>query len=498
MNDSIVLNLNSKEKKISKHIYGHFSEHLGRCIYDGFWVGKDSKIPNIDGYRLDVIEAFKKIKIPNLRWPGGCFADEYHWKDGIGPQIQRKKMINTHWGGVTEDNSFGTHEFMHLCELLECDPYICGNVGSGSVREMSEWIEYITFSGVSPMADLRKENGHPEAWKLPFFGVGNENWGGGGNMRPEYYADLYRNYQTYVRQYGNDKIYKIACGANSDDYNWTKVLMERAGNYMDGLSLHYYTLETNWEGKHLATDFDETKWYSTLRNAFRIEEIIEKNSTIMDQYDPAKKVGLIVDEWGCWHAVEEGTNPGFLYQQNTMRDALVAGLSLNIFNNHCERVKMSNIAQAVNVLQSPILTKDDQIVLTPTWYVFDMYKKHQDAQLIEAIYSNTETTLNDISIPALSVSASLTKTSNNENAYLVTVCNTDLSNTKTIEISLSDSVVNLKKATGKILNGEKMNSCNTFEKPDEIQTKDLSVFLKQNKAVIDLPPASIATVEIIA
>ncbi|HEX3077188.1 MAG TPA: alpha-L-arabinofuranosidase C-terminal domain-containing protein, partial [Lachnospiraceae bacterium] len=380
-----VVNVSKKKARIDKNIYGNFSEHLGRCIYEGLYVGEDASIENIDGIRVDVLNALKAMKLPVLRWPGGCFADEYHWKDGIGPKENRKKMINTHWGGVVEDNSFGTHEFLHLCELLGCEPYINGNVGSGTVQEMSEWVEYMTFDGLSPMAQLREDNGRKEPWKVKYFGVGNENWGCGGNMRPEYYADLYRRFGTYVRNYGDNKIFKIACGPNSDDYNWTEVLMKNAGTFMDGLSLHYYTLPNDsWTDKGAATGFDKDAYYKTLKKTLFMEELITKHSTIMDRYDSEKRVAMIVDEWGTWYNVEEGTNPGFLYQQNTMRDALVAGINLNIFNKHADRVRMANIAQLVNVLQSVILTEGEKMILTPTYHVFEMYSAHQDNELLDS------------------------------------------------------------------------------------------------------------------
>lgn len=285
----MVLDTEIRKGQINKNIYGHFSEHLGRCIYGGIWVGKDSPIPNTDGIRNDVIEALKALKIPVLRWPGGCFADEYHWMDGIGPYEDRPSMINTHWGGVIENNHFGTHEFFRLCELIGAEPYICGNVGSGTVQEMQQWVEYITFDGKSPMADLRRANGREEPWKLKYFGVGNENWGCGGNMRPEYYADEYRRYATYVRNFGENRIYKIACGANAGDYRWTEVLMREAGNMMDGLSLHYYTVPGEWHSKGSAVDFDEGKWFDTLKKTLHMEELVTRHSAIMDQYDPEKE-----------------------------------------------------------------------------------------------------------------------------------------------------------------------------------------------------------------
>ena len=292
----LVINTNNKKGKINKEIYGHFSEHLGRCIYEGIYVGENSPIPNVNGMRKDVVQALKEIKIPVLRWPGGCFADEYHWKDGIGAKENRKKMINTHWGGVVEDNSFGTHEFMELCRQLECEPYINGNLGSGTVQEMSEWVEYLTFDGVSPMADERKKNGHEEPWKVKFFGVGNENWGCGGNMTPEFYGNMYRRYQTYCRNYGDNKLFKIACGPNSDDYDWTEGVMKVAANFMDGLSLHYYTVPGVWDHKGSATVFDDNEWYETLRKTLYMEELIDKHTEIMNKYDKEKRVGLIVDD----------------------------------------------------------------------------------------------------------------------------------------------------------------------------------------------------------
>lgn len=346
--NKMMLNADQGKHVISKHIYGHFAEHLGHCIYGGFWVGEDSPIPNTRGIRNDVVKALKDISIPNLRWPGGCFADEYHWMDGIGPRSERPKMINTHWGGVVEDNSFGTHEFLDLCEQLECEPYICGNVGSGSVEEMSKWVEYITFDGESPMANLRRKNGRDKAWNVKFWGVGNENWGCGGNMKPDFYADLYLRYATYCRNYGDNRLYKIAGGPNVADYEWTETLMKKIGYRMNGLSLHYYTVPKTWGDKGSATEFDKQEYLTTIQKALFMEELVNKHSTIMDKYDPMKRVALIPDEWGTWYNVEPGTNPGFLYQQNTLRDAIVTAVTLNVFNNHCDRVKMANIAQAID------------------------------------------------------------------------------------------------------------------------------------------------------
>uniref|UniRef100_UPI00313AFBEB alpha-N-arabinofuranosidase n=1 Tax=Bacillus sp. OTU2372 TaxID=3043858 RepID=UPI00313AFBEB len=494
MANNVIINADIQKGKINKNIYGHFAEHLGRCIYEGIWVGEDSSIPNTKGIRNDVLAALKNIKVPVLRWPGGCFADEYHWKDGIGPKENRKRMVNTHWGGVVENNHFGTHEFMLLCELLECEPYICGNVGSGTVQEMSEWVEYMTFEGESPMANWRRENGREEPWKLKYFGVGNENWGCGGNMRPEYYADLYRRYQTYVRNYGNNKVYKIAGGANVDDYNWTEVLMKNAHWLMDGLSLHYYTIPGDfWLGKGSAVDFPEDEWFITMKKALHMDELITKHSTIMDKYDPQKRIGMIIDEWGTWFDVEPGTNPGFLYQQNTIRDALVAGLHFNIFHNHADRVQMTNIAQTVNVLQAMILTEGERMILTPTYHVFDMYKVHQDAEVLAVDSSFGSYEYNGETLPQVTVSAS----KNAEGKIHVSLCNIDHQNGAELDLDLRGINAANTKVSGTIITADTMNAHNTFEQPDVVKPVEFTgVAIENNKLAIKLPAMSVVTLVI--
>lgn len=473
--------LDKQGPTISKHIYGQFAEHLGRCIYEGVWVGEDSDIPNVNGIRQDVVEALKHIKVPVVRWPGGCFADEYHWKDGIGPSENRSTIVNTHWGGVTENNHFGTHEFFELIRQLDCEAYINGNVGSGTVQEMQEWVEYMTMNGESPMANLRRANGQEEAWKVEFFGVGNESWGCGGNMRPEYYADLYRRYQTYVRKYGEHNIYKIACGPNVADYNWTEVLMKNAAQFMDGLSLHHYSLPSKvWqENKGSALDFPESEWYSVLEHAAYMDELITKHSTIMDKYDPEKRVGLIVDEWGAWYNVEPGTNPGFLYQQNTIRDAMIAAISLNIFHKHADRVHMTNIAQMVNVLQAMLLTEGEKMIKTPTYHVFDLYKNHQDAELVDS-YGNAE--------------EHVTYTASKKDGKLtVSLANYDL--TETREITLSKNTGEFTVLEAAYITADSMNAHNTFEQPEVISTKEFTSYVaNQGTLKVTLPPMSVASI----
>ena len=493
----LYVNPNVKKGHINPELQGHFSEHLGRCIYEGIFVGENSHIPNVKGMRTDVVEALKEIHVPVLRWPGGCFADEYHWQEGIGPKESRKKMINTHWGGVVEDNSFGTHEFMELCEQLGCKTYINGNVGSGTVQEMSEWVEYMTFKGVSPMAELRKANGHEEPWKVDYFGVGNENWGCGGNMRPEYYGDLYRRYQTYVRNYDSkNPIFKIACGANVDDYHWTDKVLEttfdHGWGFMNGMSLHYYTIPTgNWNKKGLALDFDEKDWYRTLKAALKMDEPIKGHGAIMDQYDPEKKIGMIVDEWGTWYDVEPGTNPGFLYQQNTMRDALVAGINLNLFNKHCDRVKMANIAQMVNVLQAVILTEGEKMVKTPTWHAFYMYQNHQDGELVESCVETVQAGLEkDYMVPNLTESVSVAK----DGRIHVTMTNLSLTDSQEIQGYFADSTI--KSVKGTVLTGD-MRAHNTFENPNAVHTEDFTaVTAEGNRMTFPIPACSLLHLEV--
>ena len=470
------INENKKLSHIAPEIYGHFSEHLGRCIYEGLYVGENSDIPNVNGMRTDVVQALKELRIPLLRWPGGCFADEYHWKDGIGPKEDRKKMINTHWGGVVEDNSFGTHEFFELVEQLGCKAYVNGNVGSGTVQEMSEWVEYITFNGVSPMADLRAKNGHPAPWKVDLWGVGNENWGCGGNMRPEFYGNLYRQFQTYVRNYDpKQPIYKVCGGANVDDYEWTDVVLQttfgRCPEYlhgqMDGLSLHYYVHPGGWENKGSATEFTTDVWYQTLRRALYMDELVTKHSAIMDRYDPEKKVGMVVDEWGAWYDVEPGTNPGFLYQQNTVRDALVASITLNIFNKHSDRVQVACLAQMVNVLQAVILTEGEKMLRTPTYHVMHMYRHHQDGLLLDSQLEGVKGIGSAADpVPKLTESVS-------EKDGVITVTIGNLSATEDEKVQLRLQGRGYKVVEAKVVSGADIHSHNTFDEPDVVCEKEL-------------------------
>ena len=486
MSAKIKLNLANQGAVINKNIYGHFSEHLGRCIYGGLFVGENSEIPNVKGMRTDVVEALKNIKLPVLRWPGGCFADEYHWEDGIGPKESRKRMVNTNWGGVVEDNSFGTHEFLELCEQLGCDPYINANVGSGTVREMAEWVEYLNSEGDSTVVKKRWANGRKDPWGVKFWGVGNESWGCGGNMRPEYYADEFRRYNTYCRNYGKNKLYRIACGPSEADLNWTENLMKIAGRHCDAITMHYYTLPTgNWSDKGSATDFDQEAYYETLRRTWKMENIIRLNLDVMDKYDPKHRVGLIVDEWGTWYNVEPGTNPGFLYQQNTMRDAMVAAINLNIFNSHADRVVMANLAQTVNVLQAVVLTDGDQMVLPPTYHVFDLYKNHQDATLVPV------TVACDVveGVQQLTASASVKDD-------VLTLTTANIAADKAEKVVLDITGMDAKNVTARILTG-KIDAKNTFEDQHAVEIADFTDFTVTVEGIeMNLPACSVVEVTV--
>lgn len=472
---------------INRNIYGHFAEHLGNCIYGGFYVGDTSRIPNVSGVRKDVIAALRKMKIPNLRWPGGCFADTYHWKDGIGPKDKRPTIVNTWWGNVTEDNSFGTHDFLNMCEELNTEPYISGNVGSGTVQELTDWVQYANFPGKSPMSDLRQQNGRKEPWKVQFWGVGNEAWGCGGNMRPEYYADLYRKYATFMQ--GN--VFRIASGANGPDYNWTEVLMKNIPHHLlQGIALHHYST-VEWSKKGDAVNFNEQQYFATMRSALFMDTLVIKHCAIMDKYDPAKKVALVVDEWGGWYDVEGGTNPGFLFQQNTMRDAMIAGATLNIFNNHSDRVRMANLAQAINVLQSVILTKGDVMVLTPTYHVMEMYNVHQDATLIPIALHSNDYVYNNEKLPAVSASASKDK----NGVTHISLVNIDAH--KTQDVTLDTHGQGYKSISGRILASAKLQDYNSFTKPDNIKPADFKgATLKNNQVSVKLPPFSVVVLEL--
>ena len=488
------IHANDGKQTICKEIYGQFAEHLGSCIYGGLWVGENSPIPNINGYRKDVFEALKELKVPVLRWPGGCFADDYHWMDGIGPKNQRPSLRNNNWGGTIEDNSFGTHEFLTLCEMLECEPYISGNVGSGSVKEMAQWVEYMTSDGDTPMARLRRQNGRDKAWHVKYFGIGNEAWGCGGNMTAEYYSNEFRKFNTYLRDYSNNKLCRIASGASDYDYDWTRTLMKNIGNRMSAISVHYYTVK-DWNHKGKATAFTPEEYYLTIDKCLDVDNVVRQHCAIMDETDPQKKIALMVDEWGTWWDEEPGTIPGHLYQQNTMRDAIVASLMLNIFHKYTDRVRMANIAQVVNVLQSMILTDQKgtgHMVLTPTYHVFNMYKDFQEATYLPLdLQCRNTTASNGNNVPTVSASAAKTQAGD----IIVALDNVMLDKSQTISINLDG--VKAKTVSGKILTSKKVTDYNDFDNPSVVQPKEFKdAKLKNGKLEVTLPAMSVVVLKV--
>jgi alpha-N-arabinofuranosidase len=489
--NQIVLNADLGKDTISRHIYGHFAEHLGRCIYDGFYVGDKSNIPNTKGMRNDIVAALKKMKIPNLRWPGGCFADTYHWKDGIGDKSKRPSMVNTWWGGVTEDNSFGTHEFMELCAQLSCEPFINGNLGSGSPQEMRDWVEYLTHPGGSPMARLRTENGRKEPWKVKYWGVGNENWGCGGEMKADYYANLYRQFATFLYNYGDNRLFKLPSTANGANYAWTETLLKEIPlNMMDGVGFHHYSV-IDWGKKGSATDFNEDMYFTTMKRAFDIDAMVKQTKSLMDRYDPKKKLAMVIDEWGGWYDVEKGTNPGFLFQQNTMRDAMIAGMTLNIFNNNADRVRLANIAQTINVLQAVVLTEGAKMILTPTYHVFEMYNVHHDALMLPINVNCKDYVVGNEKLPAVTASASKDKAG----AVHISLVNIDMS--KSQEVTVSVRGMKASSVTGRVLASAKVQDCNTFDSPNKVQpTEFKGATLKGDELKLTLPPTSVVVLEL--
>jgi alpha-N-arabinofuranosidase len=485
---TLVVNADLGTTTISRHIYGQFAEHLGRGIYDGVWTGAGAGQWHL---RDDVIEALRRIAVPNIRWPGGCFADYYHWRDGIGPPDRRPTIVNTVWGGVTEDNSFGTHEFLELAARIGAEPFIVGNVGSGTVQEMADWWEYVNFAGRSPMADWRRANGRDAPWGVRFWGVGNESWGCGGNMTPAYYADLYKRFQTFLRPAGDVRPFRIATGPNSGDYEWTDVVMREAGRYLDGLDLHYYSLAGTWARKGSATEFGEADWFAMMRNAVRMREFVERHAAIMDRHDPRKRVALIVGEWGTWHDVEPGTNPGFLYQQNTLRDAVVAAYHLNLFNNHADRVRGANIAQMVNVLQAMILTDGERMALTPTYHVFALFTPHHDATLLPSVLEEGAYTLAGDSVPAVSASASR----DSAGVIHLTLANLDPNAARTVTADIRGA--RIAAVTGRILTAAAMNAHNTVDRPDVVQPVPFAgAQIVAGRVVIELPAKAVVALRI--
>ena len=491
VNVSVTIRADQPGAVINPNIYGQFAEHLGAGIYAGVWVGEKSAIPNTNGYRNDVMKALKDLKVPVVRWPGGCFADEYHWRDGIGPREKRPVKVNTHWGGVPETNEFGTHEFMTFAEMLGTKVYISGNVGSGSPQEMADWMEYMTSDTVSTLANERRKNGRDKPWDVHFFGIGNETWGCGGNMRPEFYADLFRQYATYVKAPRGKRPKIIASGGHGESTRWAEVLTTMVEQDVDGISHHYYTLPTGqWPKKGTSTNFTESEWMATLTQTLRVDKFIVDNVKVLDKNDPKGKVGFYVDEWGTWYDPEPGREPGFLWQQNTVRDAVVAGLNLNIFHKHARRVHMTNIAQMVNVLQAMILTEGPKMTLTPTYHVFHMYIPFQGATWLPTEIQTPEYKLGESTVPSVSVSAAR----DTNGALHLALVNTDPHKEAVVTTQLQGA--NATSATGRVLTAKTMDAHNTVDQPETVKPSNISAKRQGSSLVLRLPPKSVSVVRL--
>ena len=466
--------------RIEPEIYGHFVEHLGTGVYGGLWVGPESEIPNTRGWRNDVVDALRRLEVPVMRWPGGCFADDYDWRDGIGDPAARPVRLNKWWGGVPENNRVGTHEFMDLAEMLGSEAYLAGNMGSMSPRAMGQWLEYMTSDSTSALAEERRRNGRDRPWKVKYFGIGNESWGCGGNMRPEYQADLHNRYATFLHA----PVVRAASGDGTGDDHVTEVMMARSARNMDALTLHYYTVAGSWEKKGSATGFDATGWARALQVAMDIEKRIVATVGIMDKHDPDKRVALYVDEWGTWHDPEPGSTPGFLQQQNTLRDALVAAVSFNVFHRYTERVKMANIAQMVNVLQAMVLTDGPRMTLTPTYHVFDMYKPFRGATPLKATLDTPRWQEGDIELPA--VDASVARTA--DGRTVLALVNLDPGRPARVLTNLSGT------AQGRILTADAIDAHNTFARPDVLASAPYSAGREGSPLTLELPAKSIVVV----
>jgi alpha-N-arabinofuranosidase len=481
---------------ISRFLYGQFAEHLGRGIYEGIWVGEDSEIPNTRGFRDDVIAALKELHIPVIRWPGGCFADEYDWRDGIGPREERPVRINTHWGWVEETNAFGTHEFFDLVEMLGSEAYIAGNVGSGSPREMAQWLEYMTAEGDNSLARLRRANGRDEPWKVAFFGVGNETWGCGGNMTPEYYTDVFKRYSVFLKGPRDNMPKKVASGGQNAETDWTEALsagVRTTPDYMhamDGISHHYYTLPTgDWSKHGRATGFGEEEWISTLWRTMLVDGHLAAQEAVLEKNDPDGEIGIYLDEWGTWYDREEGSRAGFLYQQSSIRDALVAALNFNIFHRHTKRLHMANIAQTVNVLQAVILTQGSETLRTPTYHAFEMYVPFQEATFVPVEDGEVPAyALGDVSVPQVSASSALTRGGD------LVLALVNLHARDGIDVAVRVAGFEAAATSGRVLAGDAIDAHNTFDDPDAVKPAELAVDRGDGSFGVSLPARSVSVV----
>lgn len=473
---------------IAPEIYGHFTEHIGGVFYDGLWVGKDSKIPNINGFRKDIIEKLKKIKAPVLRWPGGCFAETYDWRDGIGKDRPTRPNWWTKWDGRYESNEVGTHEFMDLCELVGAKPYFAANITSVTPKHILDWMDYcMSPKGSTTLAKEREANGHPEPFDIPFWGVGNENWGGGGNMTEEFYANEFRRLNMVMKNSFPGREY-IICGSDGEDYAWTDGVMRgvKTAHYkpeLQGYAMHYYTSCGADKENDNPVDFGEQGWNRIVKRAANIENVIKRNWNIIKGHGLVSEPKLIVDEWGCWHREKSGPTKGYnlFEQQSTMRDAAVAALTLNIFNNHCDKVRMANVAQLCNNLHALFLAGGENCITTPTYHVFDMYKQHQGAQCVETIVTDNENVESSVS-----VSASL-----KDGKTFITLANLSFVDDASVTLEAFGGEIP-KKAKGVMLYRENPCAHNTFENPEAVTPVEVDIELTK---ALTVPKTGILAIE---
>lgn len=484
---------------INPNIFGQFAEHLGTGIYGGVWVGPDSPIPNVRGIRSDVVQALRAIKVPNVRWPGGCFADEYHWRDGVGPASERRHRLNASWGNVIEPNSFGTHEFMDFADQVGAEVFLSVNVGSGTVQEAADWLEYLTADQPTALAQERAANGHPEPYKIKYLGLGNENWGCGGAMSPEHYVEKMKQFAIYSRnldraQAGENAMQRIAVGWDSGNEDYTESVMQAWKDKVwswdiEGVSLHGYTIPNSWEAKGPSVGFSEDEYAKGIKATLKMEGWITAQTAIMDRYDPEKELALFVDEWGLWADPMPGSNPAFLQQQNTMRDAVIAALNLNIFMRHADRVRGTNIAQMANVLQAMILTDGPQMVLTPTYHVYEMYVPFQGATLAPAAFDAGTYALGDISVPGVDAAAAR----DSEGTLWLSLVNVNPTQPATLTVRVAGSPGS---AVGRILTAPDVDSHNSFDRPNDVRPAAFSGRVVDGQLTFDLPPKSVAVVAV--
>ncbi|MDT7838890.1 alpha-N-arabinofuranosidase [Aquabacterium sp. OR-4] len=478
---------------IARQIYGQFAEHLGSGVYGGLWVGPDSPIANTRGWRNDVLAALKDLKVPVLRWPGGCFADEYHWRDGIGPRDKRPVRINTSWGGVPEPNAVGTHEFFDLAEMLGAETYVNANLGTGTPQEMAEWLEYLTSDGPGSLAQARRANGRDKPWRVHHWGIGNEAWGCGGHMRPEYYADLYRHWSTFAKAPRGNRPKLVASGGQNDELNWTEVLSRDVKQRIDAISHHRYSLPTgDWKIKGSAIGFAEREWLSTLAVVPRIDANLAQQRALLDRHDPARKIALYFDEWGSWYDPEPGTDPGFLVQRNTLRDAVLAALHFHVFHAHAERVKMANVAQMVNVLQAMVITSGPRMVLTPTYHAFRMHLPFQDATALTLqLQAVPRYALGDLAMPQLSASAARGA----DGKLYLSLVNVHPREPLALALSLGGVVPTA--VRGQLLTAAAMDAENTLDAPERLRPQAFEARARNGRLPLELPAKSVLVLEVL-